>query len=97
MTTRKRARREKFYELWGVPTELDGWWYVVVTPELPAGFPMGRNLSATVDAYGYFFKLQGYHQFDAKPDGRPLWAPMIIGRVTPVAGCRPGRRSVEPD
>ena len=68
-----------------MPTELDGWWYVVVTPELPPGFPMGKNLGVTTTVYGYFFKLQGYQQFDAKPDGRPLLAPMIIGRVAPVA------------
>ncbi len=81
----KGSRPKKLYELWGVPTELDGWWYVVVTPELPPGFPLGKNLGITTTVYGYFFKLQGYQQFDAKPDARPFLAPLIIGRVAPVA------------
>ena len=80
----KGSRPKKLYELWGVPTELDGWWYVVVTPELPPGFPLGKSLGVTTTVYGYFFKLQGYQQFDAKPDARPFLAPMIIGRVAPV-------------
>ena len=37
--------------------------------------------------YGYFFKLQGYQPADSKPNARPLVAPMIIGRVAPVAGA----------
>lgn len=77
------------YELWGVPTELDGWLYVVVTPELPSGFPMGKNLGIVTTAYGYFFKVQGYQPFDAKPNARPLYAPMIIGRVGPVSMAAP--------
>jgi hypothetical protein len=84
-----KGKPRELYELWGVPTELDGWWYVVVTPELPPGFPMGKNLGATTTVYGYFFKLQGYHQLDAKPDARPLLAPMIIGRVAPVTVIAP--------
>ena len=85
MTQGRWLRPKKLYELWGVPTELDGWWYVVVTPELPPGFPVGKNVEVTTTVYGYFFKLQGYQQFDAKPDARPQLAPMIIGRVAPVA------------
>jgi hypothetical protein len=80
----KDGRPKKLYELWGFPTELDGWWYVVVTPELPPGFPLGKEVEATTTVYGYFFKLQGYQPFDAKLDSRPLVAPLIIGRVAPV-------------
>jgi hypothetical protein len=31
--------------------------------------------------YGYFLKLQGYYRAGAKPDERPLAAPLLIGRV----------------
>ncbi len=41
--TGRDGRPKKLYELWGLPTELDGWWYVVVTPELPPGFPDGKE------------------------------------------------------
>ncbi|MFZ1933746.1 MAG: hypothetical protein WCB27_03315 [Thermoguttaceae bacterium] len=81
----KDGMPKRLYELWGVPTELSGWLYVVVTPELPPGFPIGRGLGATTTAYGYFFKVQGYEPFDAKLNARPLLAPMIIGRVAPVS------------
>jgi hypothetical protein len=76
---------KKVYQLNGMPTELDGWWYYVVTPELPAGFPEGRDIDVTATVYGYFFKLQGYQPFDAKPDARPLLAPLIVGRVERAA------------
>jgi hypothetical protein len=79
------SRPKKLYELWGLPTELDGYYYVVVTPELPRGFPVGKQVDVTTAVYGYFFKLQGYIPFEAKPDARPLLAPMIIGRVAPVS------------
>ncbi len=79
------SRPKKLYELWGLPTELDGYYYVVVTPELPRGFPVGKQVDVTTTVYGYFFKLQGYIPFDAKPDARPLLAPLIIGRVAPVS------------
>jgi hypothetical protein len=81
------SRPKKLYELWGLPTELDGYYYVVVTPELPRGFPVGKQVDVTTTVYGYFFKLQGYIPFEAKPDARPLLAPMLIGRLDcpPVA------------
>jgi hypothetical protein len=78
------GKQRKVYELWGMPTDLSRYWYVVVAPELPRGFPLGRNLGVTTTVYGYYFKLQGYHQLDAKPGARPLFAPLIIGRVAPV-------------
>ena len=39
----KDSRPKTLYELWGLPTASDGWLYVVVTPELPPGFPMGKT------------------------------------------------------
>ncbi len=71
----------KLYELWGWPTESTGWLYVVVTPELPPGVEIGETVEATVDVYGYFFKLQGYYPANAKPGSRALFAPLIVGRL----------------
>jgi hypothetical protein len=81
----RTKQRRKLYELWGWPAASDGWLYVVVTPGLPPGFPTGETVEATVTAYGYFFKLQGYQPADAKPNARPLVAPLLVGRVSPVA------------
>jgi hypothetical protein len=81
----KDSRPKKLYELWGWPAASDGWLYVVVAPELPPGFPTGKDIEVTTTVYGYFFKLQGYQPADAKPNARPLVAPLIIGRVAPVA------------
>jgi hypothetical protein len=74
-------KSQKLYELWGWPAENDGWLYVVVTPELPDGFPLGGNIEATAVVYGYFLKLQGYYPVNAKPDSPPLAAPLMIGRI----------------
>ena len=30
---------------------------------------------------GYFFKVQGYYSPESKPGGRPLRAPVVIGRL----------------
>jgi hypothetical protein len=72
---------EHVYQLWGWPTSGRGWLYVVVTPELPPGFPEGADVYQTVRVYGYFFKLQGYQPANAKPNARPLVAPLIVGKL----------------
>ncbi len=72
---------KRLYELWGWPTEGRGWFYVVVTPELPPGFPTDISVAQTVRVYGYFFKLQGYQPANAQPNAPPLAAPMLVGRV----------------
>jgi len=71
------------YELWGWPRDSRGWLYVVLTPELPAGIPLGDQIDVDVQAVGYFFKLQGYQPAQAKPGATPLVAPLLIGRVIP--------------
>ena len=85
------------YELWGWPVAADGWLYVVVTPELPKGFPAAGIVDETVDVVGYFFKLQGYHPAESKPNAKPLAAPLVIGKVEwlPAATTRQ-RRPVSP-
>jgi hypothetical protein len=84
-----QGQPRKLYELWGWPTDSSGWFYDVVTPDLPPGIPVGDGIEATVTAYGYFFKLQGYQPANAKPNVRPLVAPMLIGRVSPVTTVAP--------
>ncbi|MBI2825213.1 MAG: hypothetical protein HYX69_11060 [Planctomycetia bacterium] len=77
----KSGGAERVYELWGWPTSGRGWFYVVVTPELPEGFPIAPEVNETARVRGYFLKLQGYEPADAKPFARPLVAPLVIGRV----------------
>ena len=76
---------KRLYEIWGLPKALDGWYFVVVTPELPPGIRVGRGNDATVSVYGYFFKLQGYQPFNAKPTVPPQVAPLLVGRIATVA------------
>lgn len=84
---------QKVYELWGWPEAADGWLYVVVTQQLPAGFPETPEVAATADVEGYFLKLQGYYPATAKPGARPLAAPLVVGTVRwtppPVAVPQP--------
>jgi len=72
---------EHVYQLWGWPTSGRGWLYDIVTPELPPGFPVEPDIYQTVRVYGYFFKLQGYQPANAKPNARPLVAPLIVGKL----------------
>ena len=81
----KGSTPKTVYELRGWPPPPKGWLYYVVTPELPPGFPIGNDVDVTTVVYGYFFKLQGYQPYDAKPNARALVAPLIMGRVAPVA------------
>ena len=54
---------------------------VVITPELPPGFPTGASVSQTATFHGYFFKLQGYFEAGAAPRSKPLQAPMFLGKL----------------
>ena len=75
------------YEIWGWTGESQAWLYVVVTPELPAGFPTGNEVSARATCYGYFFKVQGYLEAGAAPRARPLPAP-LLSRSTGLESAR---------
>ena len=89
---------DKIYELRGWPTANDGWIYYVITPDLPPGFPEGAQIQQTVRVYGYFFRVLGYHPGKAKPDAKPVPAPLIIGRVewvpAPVPTANPGEATM---
>ncbi len=69
------------YELWGWNDNTQGWLYVVVTPELPPGMHVGEEQGVAVTLYGYFFNVLGYEAAGAKPQDRPLKAPLFIGRL----------------
>jgi hypothetical protein len=76
-----KAGVKKVYEIWGFTTESQAWLYCVLTPELPAGMPMGSNVSEEATFVGYFLKLQGYHAAGAGPRDRALTAPLFVGRI----------------
>jgi hypothetical protein len=71
----------RLYEIWGWTESSKAWLYVVVTPELPAGMPIGAEVYDRAAIYGYFFKMQGYLEAGAEPRAKPLSAPLLIGRV----------------
>jgi hypothetical protein len=71
----------RLYELWGWSEQSPSWLYVVVTPELPAGMPVGAQVEEDADVFGYFFKLQGYQEASAPPRAEPLRAPLFVGRL----------------
>jgi hypothetical protein len=93
--TDKSLSPEPLYELWG-PTDKSGTWlYCVISPDVPAGIPVGEKIDESVKVEGYFFKLQGYLPGGAKPHDSPLKAPFVIGRAKWPAV--PGTKSVATD
>ncbi len=69
------------YEIWGWSPDSGSWLYTCITPELPAGMPVGANVDERVTFCGYFLKLQGYLEAGASPRAAPLKAPLLIGRM----------------
>ncbi|WP_139228422.1 hypothetical protein [Planctomicrobium piriforme] len=74
---------KKVYELWGVTDESRAHPYVVLTDELPPGFPEGAAVDADARFTGYFLKIMGYEASDAQRG-----APLLIGKLKglPSAG-----------
>src|SRR5207245_747442 len=68
------------YEFVGNTDQSQAWLYFAVSGELPPGLPTGLSVDERVSFYGYFFKLQGYHEGGAKPNARPLFGPLLVGR-----------------
>ncbi|MGO8751072.1 MAG: hypothetical protein ACLQNE_34435 [Thermoguttaceae bacterium] len=72
----------QLHEMWGWRTSSGAWPYVLVVLDLPEGMPVGERIDEEeVRFVGYFLKLQGYQPANAKPNARPLFAPLLIGRV----------------
>ena len=72
---------KRIYEVWGFTTESQAWLYVGVTGHIPEGMPIGPTIEEQVTFYGYFLKLQGYHEAGARPNARPLIAPVLVGKM----------------
>lgn len=67
---------KKVYELWGVTEESRGNLFVVVTDQLPPGFPEGDKVEEIALFTGYFLKILGYQAFDAQRG-----APLLVGKI----------------
>ena len=78
----------QLYEAWGFTHQSGGWLYSMVLVDLPPGLREG-DLQEHVRAVGYFLKLISYQSALSKPGDRPLYAPVIIGRVMPVQSPAP--------
>lgn len=79
-TEENPAEVQELYEVWGWSETSKAWLYVFVTPELPPGLDANTPVNQTAKFAGYFFKLQGYQPGAAKPNAKPLLAPMLIGK-----------------
>jgi hypothetical protein len=79
------------YEVWGHHKDSGSWLYGGIVVNLPKGMPVGSRVNERVRFVGYFFKLQGYHEANARPHAPPLVAPMLIGRLTWIQAPAPAR------
>jgi hypothetical protein len=79
-TEENAAGVQELYEVWGWSETSKAWLYVFVTPELPPGLDADTPVNQTAKFAGYFFKLQGYQPGIAKPNAKPLLAPLLIGK-----------------
>jgi hypothetical protein len=73
------------YELRGPSDKSGTWLYYVITPSLPEGMKPSDEVNRWVTVEGYFLKLQGYQPGNAKPNARPIRAPLLIGRIQRMA------------
>ncbi len=87
---------KKLYEVWGWTEQSKSWLYVCVTPELPAGLKPGPAVNYRAEFTGYFFKLLAYHSAKPTASGKPLVAPMMIGRFGVLKPPSLARKSADP-
>ena len=71
------AKVKTTYDVWGWSEDSGTNPYVVVTTELPPGFPEGTDVRAEAVVVGYFLKIMSFRGGDDKLRG----APVVIGRV----------------
>ncbi len=89
------AEVQELFEVWGWSETSKAWLYVFITPELPPGLDANTPVNQTVKFAGYFFKLQGYQPGAAKPNAKPLLAPLLIGKFELAKPAQ--RLAVQPD
>ena len=71
---------ERLYEVWGMRSDSGNRLYDAMVIDLPKELHVGK-VWEKAKVVGYFLKLQGYEPGDAKPNARPLVAPLLIGRM----------------
>ena len=71
---------EQLYEIWGATPESGNRLYDVIVIDQPPNMPVGE-VSASAKVVGYFFHIQAYEERGAKPSAKPLYAPLVIGRI----------------
>ncbi|MCR4414887.1 MAG: hypothetical protein NUV77_20915 [Thermoguttaceae bacterium] len=74
----------ELYEAWGYTTQSGGWLYSVVIVDKPDDLPVGELIQEDVRVAGYFLKMLSYHSALSKPGDKPLYAPVLVGRVMRV-------------
>lgn len=79
------------YEIWGFTSSSGAWLYCAVVVDLPEGLKIGTRIHERIRVVGYFLKLQGYYPGKARPDSRPLSAPLVIGRIAWASAAPPER------
>jgi hypothetical protein len=65
------------YEVCGWNSDSQPYWYWMITPRLPPGMPLGKDLYEEATFVGYFLKLQPYED----REGRSRAMPLLIGRL----------------
>ena len=71
---------ERLYEVWGMRSDSGNRLYDAMVIDLPKEMHVGK-VWEKAKVVGYFLKLQAYEPGDAKPNARPLLAPLLIGRM----------------
>lgn len=84
------------YEIWGWSKDSPNWMYCGVTPEIPAGMPIGEIIEERATFVGFFFKLQGYYEKGAKPRDKMLRAPLLVGRMEWRPSLHSQKKAEEP-
>jgi hypothetical protein len=90
------AKAKSLYEVWGWTEQSKSWLYVCVTPELPPGMVVGNAVNQRARFTGYFFKLLAYHSAKPTASGKPLVAPMLIGKFSLLNSKPQTAQSVDP-
>ncbi len=72
--------KDQLYEIWGSREGSGNRLYTAIVIDKPPDMPAGK-VHLTAKVIGYFFKLQSYEPANAKPNAKPLSAPLVIGRI----------------
>ena len=81
---------QQLYEIWGSTEESGSRLYDLIVIDEPPNMPVGV-VSGRAKVAGYFFHMHAYEERGGKPNAKPLYAPLVIGRIQwqsapPVSG-----------